>query len=86
MGNAVLDTDPPTPCRYPRVMTTLEESGTDRSLLDRISDAYPTDPRAQQVVMSMGAPREEQPDWLWRWNEQEGMLLYENKVYVPDGL
>jgi hypothetical protein len=62
MGNAVLDTDPLIPCRYPQVMTTLEESGTDRSLLDCISDAYPTDPRAQQVVMSMGAPREEQPD------------------------
>jgi hypothetical protein len=66
MGNAVLDTDPPMPCRYPQVMTTLEESGTDWSLLDRISDAYPTDPRAQQVVMLMGAPHEEQPNWLQR--------------------
>jgi hypothetical protein len=36
--------------------------------------------------MSMGAPYEEQPDWLWRWNKQEGMLLYENIVYIPDGL
>jgi transposase InsO family protein len=63
-----------------------DQSSSDEPIHEQILEAYPEDARAQRVVVTMGAPANERPEWITRWAEHNGFLHYEGKVYIPDGV